>query len=345
VTFGSFCEEVRRVASSHGIERIHLTDTSPHRIRTSPSIGFRDAVRGVRIMSALLATPVHSRALVFFVTEGLFFRSSVVLRALRCIGIPVVLKFIGNCLDRALQDLPVNRRSWAIGTLNAMTAVLCQTRGLSEAMRAMGVERVHYSPGFRSFQGRQLPSLRETTEIVKGGLRLVHLGLVSEDKGVFRVMEALRAVAADKVTFDIFGEVDPRDRSRLESEIARTPGCRYGGVYEGDTAVLLAKYDVLVLHSSHRGEGHAGAVIEAMAAGIPAIVSDQEGLPELVAHGESGLVVPRGDVAALGEAFRRLAESSALRAKMGAKHRESLGRHDVRTAVTEILSLLGESAP
>ena len=58
--------------------------------------------------------------------------------------------------------------------------------------------------------------------------------------------------------------------------------------------------------------------LEAMAAGRPVIASNIGGLPDVVAHGETGLLVPPGDVAALAAAMRRLLADASLRERMGA---------------------------
>jgi L-malate glycosyltransferase len=59
------------------------------------------------------------------------------------------------------------------------------------------------------------------------------------------------------------------------------------------------------------------AALEAHERARPVIASDVGGLPEIVADGETGLVVPSGDAGALAEAIVRLARDSALVARMG----------------------------
>jgi glycosyltransferase involved in cell wall biosynthesis len=61
---------------------------------------------------------------------------------------------------------------------------------------------------------------------------------------------------------------------------------------------------------------------EQMAAGIPVITSDYGGLPEIVADGREGLVVPHGTVDELAEAMRQLALDPGARARMGMAGRE-----------------------
>ena len=93
-----------------------------------------------------------------------------------------------------------------------------------------------------------------------------------------------------------------------------------GEVDRESVARLLSEADMLVLPSWD--EGLPLVLIEAMAAGIPAIASAGVGaIPEVVAHGETGLLVPPGDVAALAGAIEALAVDEAMRHRMGAAAR------------------------
>ncbi|MBI3415665.1 MAG: glycosyltransferase [Verrucomicrobia bacterium] len=64
-------------------------------------------------------------------------------------------------------------------------------------------------------------------------------------------------------------------------------------------------------------EGFCNAVLEAQAMQLPVVCSDADGLPENVAHGETGFVVPRRDSAALAERLAALAQSPQLRIQLG----------------------------
>ncbi len=86
-----------------------------------------------------------------------------------------------------------------------------------------------------------------------------------------------------------------------------------------EVARLLAWTDVL-LHAA-TSEGFGNAVVEAQAHGVPVVCTDADGLPENVAHGETGLVVPRRDPVALADALARLAGDGELRSAMGAAGR------------------------
>lgn len=86
-----------------------------------------------------------------------------------------------------------------------------------------------------------------------------------------------------------------------------------------DIPSLLAAGDVALL-ASHE-EGFSNAVIEYMASGLPAIVTDVGGNAEAIEHGKTGLVVPAKDSAAMADAILQLALNPAMRQEMGAAAR------------------------
>ena len=73
--------------------------------------------------------------------------------------------------------------------------------------------------------------------------------------------------------------------------------------------------DALLLCSD--AEGLPQTVVEALCAGLPVLATAVGGVPELVADEVNGLLVPRGDVAALAAALRRLLSDATLRARLG----------------------------
>jgi glycosyltransferase involved in cell wall biosynthesis len=82
--------------------------------------------------------------------------------------------------------------------------------------------------------------------------------------------------------------------------------------------------DVFVMPSIWEGFGL--VLLEAMAAGRPIVASRVATIPEVVADGETGLLVPAGDPLALADALAQLAEDPDRAARMGEAGRERLRR-------------------
>ncbi|MGA5702912.1 glycosyltransferase [Peterkaempfera bronchialis] len=97
-----------------------------------------------------------------------------------------------------------------------------------------------------------------------------------------------------------------------------------------DVPALLPGLDVFALSS--RQEGLPVALMEAMASGLPAVVTRVGGMPEVLDDGDQGLLVPPADPDALCRALARLVGDDGLRARMGAAARERSRSFDVAGA-------------
>jgi len=90
-----------------------------------------------------------------------------------------------------------------------------------------------------------------------------------------------------------------------------------------DVRPLVQACDVLAFPTAPElGEGFGLAALEAMAAERPVVATAVGALPEVVAHGQTGIVVPPGDRGQLADALVRLARDPGLRARLGAAGRE-----------------------
>jgi glycosyltransferase involved in cell wall biosynthesis len=94
-----------------------------------------------------------------------------------------------------------------------------------------------------------------------------------------------------------------------------------GQVAPAQVLRLLSAADLFV-HPSCCAEGLPSAILEAAAAGVAIVATPQGGTVEVVASPEHGLLVPRGDPAALAAAMGRLVDDPALRSRLGARARQ-----------------------
>ena len=150
-----------------------------------------------------------------------------------------------------------------------------------------------------------------------GPLRLVAVGRLDPVKGHDVLLSALPGVP--DVVLTVLGE--GAQRAALEQQVAalgladrvRLPG------WSEDVAAALGRFDALVLPS--RTEGWPLTVVEAMLAGLPVVATPVGSVAEAVRDGETGLLVPQDDPAALAAALVRLRDDPALRERLGARGR------------------------
>lgn len=145
------------------------------------------------------------------------------------------------------------------------------------------------------------------------------------DKGVLEFVEAARLLKARSVPtrFQLVGAPDPGNPASLTaaelSEIASAGHLELLG-HRSDMPAVLAQSHVVVLPSYR--EGLPRVLAEAAAAGRAVITADVPGCRDAVVPGETGLLVPARDAAALAAAMQRLVEDPALRRRLG-----DAGRH------------------
>ncbi|MGH2354191.1 MAG: glycosyltransferase, partial [Chloroflexota bacterium] len=153
-------------------------------------------------------------------------------------------------------------------------------------------------------------------------LRLLSVGRLVKQKGMG---DALAALARSKSAALLRVVGDGPERSALEAQ-ARTLGIADRVELAGwaTRAELPAHYqwaDALILPS--REEGMANVVLEALAAGLPAITTAIYGNRDLVAHGHNGFLTRPGDVGALAAAIDQLATEPELVRAMGHHSRQA----------------------
>ncbi|WP_336027218.1 glycosyltransferase [Geodermatophilus sp. FMUSA9-8] len=113
---------------------------------------------------------------------------------------------------------------------------------------------------------------------------------------------------------------DGPDRALVHRLAAESPAAGRitlaGFVEHARVPAVLASLDLLVLPSAYEEMG--SVLTEAMAAGLPVVASDVGGIPEVVRHGQTGLLVTPGDPDALAAALDRVVAEPALRTRLAA---------------------------
>ncbi|HEY0191216.1 MAG TPA: glycosyltransferase, partial [Kofleriaceae bacterium] len=172
------------------------------------------------------------------------------------------------------------------------------------------------------------------------------LGRLLRDKGIAEYVEAARQVRARAAggampRFQIAGWLDPNPESLTRAELDALVA---EGVIEylgapGDVRPALAAAHALVLPSYR--EGTPRSVLEAMSLGRAVITTTAPGCRDTVIDGDSGLLVPVRDAAALAAAIQRLADDPALLARLAAAGQaRAIALYDARLVAASVLDAL-----
>jgi glycosyltransferase involved in cell wall biosynthesis len=175
---------------------------------------------------------------------------------------------------------------------------------------------------------------------------LVAVGRLVEQKGFDLLLPAFARVAGNHPDWRlvIWGEGDQRapleamrDRLGLTDRVALPGLTERPGQWVDDAALFVL---------SSRFESFGNVVTEAMAAGLPVIVTDCPWGPgEIVRHGVDGWLVPPEDVAALAEGLDLLMADDELRARLAEAARRNVRRFDRETVMKMWDDLLGSLRP
>jgi glycosyltransferase involved in cell wall biosynthesis len=180
---------------------------------------------------------------------------------------------------------------------------------------------------------------RERHGLEPEAIVLTHVGRFAPPKNHALLIEAFAQVRTHTPLYLLLvggGELEDAVRQQVV-ELGLQERVRFLGV-RADVPAILNASDLFVLSS--RWEGNPLSVMEAMAAGLPVVSTAVGGVPELVREGETGLLVPSGDAAALARALQALVDDPARREAMGKAARQHAITHfDIRHTVRQYETL------
>lgn len=175
---------------------------------------------------------------------------------------------------------------------------------------------------------RRIDLLRQSEAQVFGDqrVRFLFVGRLEFYKGLSCLLEAFRLCFEVRQDVELVIVGDGAMRPEVEYAVSMQPRIRYLGRLAGEDMIrAYGMADVFVLPSHFEPWGL--VVNEAMAAGLPVILSNEVGCADdLVQDGRNGLVVPSGDPVSLAQAMLRLASDTEARREMGRTSRNIISQ-------------------
>jgi glycosyltransferase involved in cell wall biosynthesis len=241
-------------------------------------------------------------------------------------GLDPVRLGLTDSLSYAAALAGIEREEWA-----RADRVYCASSFVADALVGEGVprERIQVVP-----YGVSLPAGvdRHPVRGRSGRRKVAFAGAFSWRKGALEFAR-LASALKHRATFEAYGTVGlPGD---VAAAIAPDVNLR-GHLVRNDLLDALMEADIFVLPSY--SEGSATVVFEAMALGLPCVVSDATG--SVITHGRDGIIVPAGDEAALLEAVAGLLDDDSLREAMGAQAAETARKYTRESYGARVLRAL-----
>ena len=265
-------------------------------------------------------------------------------------GIPVLVRGDSQLAPTPPMKAAAKRLAYPL-FMRRYAACLATGVRSAEYFRHYGARRVVRSPHFvdnAAFAARadaarpEREALRARFGAARDETLVLYAGKFVPKK---RPGDVLRALASLRSGVRALFVGDGELRQAIEREAAdrRVPAHFAGFLNQTEIARAYAAADVLVLPSDH-GETWGLVVNEAMASGLPAIVSDAVGCgPDLVVPGETGFTFPLGDTESLAERITRVMRPGAP-ARLGAGARAHVQGYSMEAAATGIVAAAREAA-
>jgi glycosyltransferase involved in cell wall biosynthesis len=299
-------------------DRYHCVYVASHRagstwvkITTAVKAWFRVAFLLRRLESPLVHVQVASR--------GSFWRKFVVCWLARAAGRPYIFHLHGGGFGRFYDD----ESGWLArrlirSTLQHASLVIALSEQWRERLLEIcplaRVDVLHNAVAIPDIQGLRRLDDRDST--------LLFLGHLLRDKGVYDLVRAFARVAARfpraKLVLGGTGDLEGVQQLAAQLEISDRLSCP-GWLGPDRKSAALASSLIFLLPSYH--EGMPMALLEAMSWGLPVIATPVGGIPQVIDHEVSGLLVAAGDIEGLARQIERLLADTALRERLGASAR------------------------
>jgi 2-deoxystreptamine N-acetyl-D-glucosaminyltransferase/2-deoxystreptamine glucosyltransferase len=223
-----------------------------------------------------------------------------------------VLRALGGWIERSSL-----RRADAVVVLTARTAAALCADGLAPE-RIVTIPSGFEPSLFAGARGDVLPGVDHP--------RIGYVGRLASQKRADLLVQAFHRMRRPACLVLVgSGPEAPRIRHLVVQGPSADRITMAGFVEHTAIPAVLAALDVLVLPSAYEEMG--SILVEAMAAGLPVVATAVGGIPEVVRDGETGVLVPPADVAALAEALDRLVADPGLRARLSDGARARAGAY------------------
>ena len=254
--------------------------------------------------------------------------------AARLAGTPIVLHtFHGHVLDGYFSRgatrffLAVERRLAVVST-----KILTVSEGQRRDLLGLGIgrpENVIVMPLGLELDGllrcdrrrgelRRRLSASPDTPLIGIIARLVPI----KDHSTFLEAASILHRSRSDVRFLVIGDGELRARLEQQAHALGLDACVHFLGWQHELGPIYADLDLVVLSSLN--EGTPVSVIEAMAAALPVVATSVGGVPDLVADGKTGLLVPPKDARTLSAAMETLLNDADRRREMGHLGREAV---------------------
>ena len=182
--------------------------------------------------------------------------------------------------------------------LKKFNGIYVETFTMKEQLEKMGFSNIYIMPNCKQL------NILQNEELVFSNvepLKLCTFSRVMKEKGIEEAIEAVKSVnqKLNRKAFilDIYGQIDVNQKKWFENLQNNFPSyIKYKGeISFFDSTKVLKTYYAVLFPTYYKGEGFAGTIIDAMAAGVPVIASDWKYNAEIIENNITGIIVRKNE--------------------------------------------------
>lgn len=225
---------------------------------------------------------------------------------------------------------------------------VCISESIKQVMINDGVPSdrlvtIHSGINLKKFNGiRPDADFKKQLGIPSDHIVVGTVAALSKDKDYPNLLRAAKTIIEStvNVTFCAVGTgPDEKEIHRLAEELNLGSRFIFTG-YRKDVGNFLNTFDIFVLASYLEGLGT--SLLDAQACGLPLIGCNVGGIPEVISHNESGLLVSSKDHWALAEAIRQLILNKSEREKFGFAGKENVKKFTIENTINKNIRLYNQ---
>ncbi len=185
--------------------------------------------------------------------------------------------------------------------LKRINGVFVETKSMKHKVENLGLSNVHVMPNCKKLEIVKDDKDWSQTDL----LPLCTFSRVMQEKGIAEAIDAVikanEVIGKKRFSLDIYGQVEKGQEEWFSTLMSGQPEyIRYRGCVSFDkSAEVLCNYYALLFPTYYKGEGFAGTVIDAFAAGLPVLATDWHDNADIVKHGETGYIYSVKDPGAI----------------------------------------------
>jgi glycosyltransferase involved in cell wall biosynthesis len=274
---------------------------------------------------------------------GSVLRKGILVYLSKALGIPVVIHMHGAKFTTMWETASPRKKSFMLAIFRHSDAIIV----LGEFWRKYLQDHLHQPDAKIRVVPNGVPDLglgSAPPPAPGEPLNILFAGQVGQRKGVGDLLEALARPDLRGFAWHLHvagsGEIETHREKTVQLGIAERTTF-LGWVDLDRVSRLMRAAHIFVLPSYQ--EGLPMAIIEAMASALPVVATPVGSIPDIIRDGDTGLLVPPGDPAALCAAFLRLLQSPELRAKLGASARQLYLRDFTVSVMCEKIAVVFQS--